>query len=46
MWCFSEKKEIQEIISSIESKEKNIDSEILKDDSDNKLLKLILIIKI
>ena len=33
---FQKKKEIQEIIASIESKEKNIDSEILKED--NKLL--------
>ena len=35
---FQKKKEIQEIIASIESKEKNIDSEIVKEDTDNKLL--------
>lgn len=35
---FQKKKEIQEIIASIESKEENIDSEIVKEDTDNKLL--------
>ena len=35
---FKKKKEIQEIISSIEYKEKNIDSETLKEDIDTEII--------